>query len=149
MDVVRVPNKRAVRSAIALVPSVIAFLLPLGKCPACWPAYAALLSSLGLGFLFYGQYLLPLTAVLAVGALSSLAYGARARHGYGPFSLALVGCLVAAAGKFLVLSPVLLGLGLGTFVCASGWNAWPRRLPSCDKCAPREDADWTTHERTL
>jgi mercuric ion transport protein len=46
------------------IPGVLASLLPALACPLCWPAYAALLSALGLGFLTSSTYLLPLTGVL-------------------------------------------------------------------------------------
>ncbi len=39
------------RSAIAMAPGVGLALLPKVTCPACWPAYAGVLSALGLGFL--------------------------------------------------------------------------------------------------
>lgn len=42
------------------LPGVTVSLLPKLMCPACWPAYAGLLSSLGLGFLISARYLLPL-----------------------------------------------------------------------------------------
>ena len=37
------------RGLLSVVPAVGASLLPVGACPACWPAYAGLLSALGLG----------------------------------------------------------------------------------------------------
>ena len=40
----------AKKSAIAAAPGVAIALLPKVFCPACWPAYAAALSALGLGF---------------------------------------------------------------------------------------------------
>ncbi len=43
------------------LPSVGFSMLPKLACPACWPAYAGLLTSLGLGFLVSAAYLLPLT----------------------------------------------------------------------------------------
>jgi hypothetical protein len=35
-----------------------------GVCPACWPAYAGILGSLGLGFLLDSTSLLPVTVAL-------------------------------------------------------------------------------------
>lgn len=69
------------------------------------------------------------------------------RRGSGPFWLALLGSLVAAAGKFVLFSALLLWVGLILFVLAAGWNAWPKRQVSCAKCAP-QGMDWTTNERT-
>lgn len=134
----RVIGRSNVRDALAFAPSVAAFLLPLGKCPACWPAYAALLSSFGLGFLFYGRYVFPLAVAAVMFSLLTLAHGAPSRRGYGPFWVALFASLIAAAGKFLLFSPLVLWFGLLLFVLAAGWNAWPKRQVSCSKCAPQE-----------
>ena len=60
------------RSIVASFPAVGTALLPKLTCPLCWPAYAALLSALGLEFFDYTPYLLPLTLTflaVAVGAL--------------------------------------------------------------------------------
>ena len=46
-----------------LIPGIDVALLPKLACPACWPAYVALLSSIGLGFLLSTAYLFPLTVV--------------------------------------------------------------------------------------
>ena len=49
------------RTLVAL-PGVGVSLLPKLMCPACWPAYAGIVSALGLGFLVSTKYLLLLTA---------------------------------------------------------------------------------------
>lgn len=55
-------------------------LLPKLTCPVCWPAYTALLSSVGINFVDY-PYLLPtLTTFLAI-ALWALSYRAATRRG--------------------------------------------------------------------
>src|SRR5437660_161897 len=48
------------------IPGAVVAALPILACALCWPAYAALISSLGLGFLGSSTYLLPLTGVLLV-----------------------------------------------------------------------------------
>src|SRR2546427_12053208 len=63
------------------VPGIVAALLPSLTCPLCWPAYAGVLSSLGVGFVGTTAYLLPLTATflaIAVGALTSAPGGMAA-----------------------------------------------------------------------
>jgi len=54
------------------VPGVGVSLLPKVICPFCSPAYAAVVSSLGLGFLMDTTYLLPITV-----AFLALALGVR------------------------------------------------------------------------
>ncbi len=45
----------------AVLPGVGASLLPKLTCPLCWPAYAGLLTTLGLGFLMSERYLFGVT----------------------------------------------------------------------------------------
>ena len=126
---------RSWRATLAVVPGLGVTLLPLGTCPACWPAYAGFLGSLGLGFLLSETYLLPVTAALLVLAVASLAYRARSRYGYGPFVVGSMAAGLALTGKFFAASDSLLYAGLTLLVCASVWNAWPRRTPSAGSCA--------------
>src|SRR6266478_1841151 len=65
-------------------------MLPKLACPACWPAYAGLLTSVGLGFLISAVYLLPLTVAFLVLALGALAFRAKQRRGYSPLLLGIV-----------------------------------------------------------
>ncbi len=68
---------------------------------ACWPAYAGLLTSLGLGFLISVVYLFPLTTAFLVLALGALAFRAKERHRYGPFLLGIVAASGVLLGKFV------------------------------------------------
>ena len=52
---------RASHTLLAL-PGIGVAMLPKLLCPLCWPAYASIVSSLGLGFLVGTTYLLPITA---------------------------------------------------------------------------------------
>ena len=117
-----------------------ALLLPVGTCPACVPAYAAVLSSLGLPVLLYQRYMLPIAAMLLTASVGSLAYRARSRRGYAPFFVGLVGSTVALIGKVVLASDPVLYVGLSILVAMATWNAWP--LPnvsprSCASCAPQ------------
>ncbi len=115
------------RSSLAAVPGIGFALLPKLACPACWPAYAGLVSSLGAGFLLDAAYLFPLTAVLLAAAVVALAFRARRRRGYGPAIVGLVGAAAVLTGKFLFDSgPALYG-GAGLLIAASLWNSWPAR----------------------
>lgn len=121
------PQIRSFRLNAAALPAIGAALLPKLSCPVCWPAYAGLLSSLGIGFVDYTPYLLPLTAGFVGISVLALAWRAKNRHGYGPF---LVGALAAAAiliGKFAFDSDVAMYAGIVLLAAASVWNAWPGR----------------------
>ena len=115
------------RNLVAL-PGIGFSLLPKLACPLCWPAYAGLLSSVGLGFLISTKYLLPLTIAFLVLALGALAFRAKNRHGYGPFVLGLAAAVGVLVGKFdWESNPVVYG-AVGLLVGASLWNAWPHRV---------------------
>src|SRR5437588_7217193 len=88
------------KQGLLALPGVGVSLLPKLACPLCWPAYAGLLSSVGLGFLISSAYLLPLTAGLLALALFAMAFRAKNRHGYGPFLLGLVAAIGVLLGKF-------------------------------------------------
>lgn len=113
------------KGSLATLPAVAAALLPAGLCPACWPAYAGLLSAFGLGFLLDEVYLFPLTAILLAVALGALALGARKRQGYGSFLLGLAATAVVLAGKFAFNSNIAMYAGIVGLITASVWNAWP------------------------
>jgi hypothetical protein len=116
----------------AALPSLVA-LLPVLHCPACWPAYAGILSALGLGFLSEAAYLLPIAVVLLSVAVFALGYKARSRHGYKPLAAGIVASVAVLCGKFWLASdPVLYG-GVTVLVVASVWNAWPRKEACCAK----------------
>jgi mercuric ion transport protein len=119
---------RTWKQGVFAMPGVGFALLPKLACPFCWPAYASLLSSVGLGFLISTKYLLPLTAAFLVLALGALALGARHRHGYGPFLVGLIATIVVVTGKFAWDSRPALYAAVATLVAASVWNAWPQKM---------------------
>ncbi len=109
--------------------------LPKIAFPACWPAYAGLLSSIGLGFLIPNRaYLLPLTANFLTVAVGTLAVGARQKRGYVPMAMGTIAAAFILVGKFALVSNLIFYAGLGLLVLASVWNSWPM-ASRCD-CAP-------------
>lgn len=126
---------RAWKQHLLAVPAVGVSLLPKLACPACWPAYAGLLSSVGLGFLISSVYLLPLTAAFLLLALMALAFRARQRHGYGPLLLGVIAAGCVSLGKFVWdLNPAMY-CAVGLLIVASLWNAWPSRVTPDDPAA--------------
>lgn len=111
----------------AVLPAIGLAALPKLTCPVCWPAYAGLLGSFGIGFVNYTPYLLPLTAVFLVVSVLALAYRAPRRRGYGPFLLGAFAAAAVLIGKFGFDSNGAMWAGLGALVVASAWNSWPRR----------------------
>ncbi len=74
------------RRTMGALPGVRVSLLPKPMCPACWPAYAGIISALGLSFLISAKYLLLLTAVFLSITLLTLGFKASRRNGYGPLA---------------------------------------------------------------
>ena len=101
---------------LAALPSVGVALLPKLTCPFCWPAYTALLSSVGISFVDYTPYLLPTIAVFLAITLWALAYRAPAQRGYGPFWLGVLGAVNVVTGKFIIESELMLYFGVGLLV---------------------------------
>jgi len=115
------------KQGLLALPGVGVSLLPKLACPLCWPAYAGLLSSVGLGFLVSAAYLLPLTSGFLLIALGAMAFKANSRHGYGPFLLGLLAATAVLLGKFRWESNATMYGAVGLLVIASLWNAWPIR----------------------
>lgn len=145
------PNgTHCLRLNIAMLPGVGSAFLPKIACPACWPAYAGFMSSVGLGFLLDTTYLLPLTATFLAIAVGALAHRARQRRGYAPFVLGLVAASGVLVGKFAFESNFAMYAGLAALVAASLWNTWPKRehRGPCPSCAfERPEVNPQSHRR--
>jgi hypothetical protein len=130
---------------VVTAPAVAVSLLPKAVCPICSPAYAALLSSLGLGFLAT-TYLLPVTVGFLAVALAALVFRASSRRGLGPFWLGVIAAAGVIAGKFWLGSDSTTYVGVGLFVVASIWNVIPKhKTPDlCPACLPIEPGTRTT-----
>lgn len=123
------------RSSLGVLPGIGFALLPKVACPACWPAYAGVLTSVGLGFLMDVRWLLPLTAVFLLAAVVALGFRAWQRRGFGPLFVGLGASAIVLVGKFGFESDAAMYAGLGLLVTASIWNTWPRpATPSCPAC---------------
>ena len=123
----------------AAMPGVGVSLLVAAKCPACWLAYAGLLTMPGVAWFVGATSLMLITVGLLGIALASLAYRAQDRRGYKPLAFGVVAVSLMVIEKWWLSSPMLLVLGLALLVGASLWNAWPRQataLDSCAACAP-------------
>src|SRR5438034_7005459 len=86
------------------VPGIGIALLPKLLCPLCWPLYAGIVSSVGLGFLIGTAYLLPITSAFLILTLAVLGFNAKQRQGYSPFFAGVVASAAIVVGKFLLES---------------------------------------------
>ena len=88
------------QAVIASFPAIGTVLLPKLACPLCFPAYAAILSALGLEFMDYTPYLLPLSVVFLIIVVGVLALLARSNGNAVPLVLGIVASFVVLVGKF-------------------------------------------------
>jgi len=119
---------------VTVFPVIGAALLPKLTCPACWPAYAGLLSALGIGFVNYTPYLLPLTMLFVLITLFSLGYRASRRRGIRPLLLGSLAAIILIVGRFGFNSDLAMYGGLILLIGASIWNSWPVKTPKTEPC---------------
>lgn len=129
---------RAWRQTFLPMPGIGVAMLPKLLCPMCWPLYAGIVSSVGLGFLVGTAYLLPITSAFLILTVAVLGFRARQRRGFGPFLIGLIASAAVLSGKFYLESNPLMYGGVGLLVVASVWNAWPRptNTADCPSCTP-------------
>lgn len=125
------------RRSLAVLPGMGVALLPKLTCPMCWPAYAGILSTLGLSFLISADYLLAMTVLFLASSVGSLALGARGRHGLRPALAGAAASVLMLFGKFRLESKAAMYAGLALLAIASIWNVWPRNVAgACPQCVP-------------
>lgn len=134
-----VPSEKGPVRIMAAFPAIGLALLPKVACPACWPAYAGIVSALGIGFVLKTEYLLPLTVLFLTLSLSALLYKVQNRGGLWPFTFGLTGAALILYGKFSIDSDAMVYSGVGILVSASLWKSWPRtksKTAPCCNCTP-------------
>ncbi len=100
-------------------PALAVAMLPKLACPLCWPAYAALLGALGLGFLAEPRWLLPLSLTAFALLLAVLGTGAsRRRGGWVPLALGAAAAAAVLYGKFVVDTDMLVYAGAAALAAA-------------------------------
>ena len=135
----------------AALPTLGVALLPKLVCPFCWPFYASVLSALGLGFIDYTPYLLPLLVVFLGLFLGPFIYRAWSTREYGLVTIAMLAAFSLLLGKFILEVAVLAYLGIGLLIVAIVWQWWSLRWHDNDPC-PRcnvNDVDGSFHQPTL
>ena len=118
---------RTWKQGLLAMPGIGVALLPKLFCPLCWPLYAGIVSSVGLGFLIGTTYLLPITSAFLILTLAVIGFRAKERRGYRPLIFGAVGSAAVLIGKFYLESKPLMYCGVVFLAVASLWNALPRR----------------------
>ncbi|MBI4189009.1 MAG: MerC domain-containing protein [Betaproteobacteria bacterium] len=128
------------QAAMASLPAVGTAFLPKLTCPLCFPAYAAILSALGLEFVNYTPYLPPLTAAFLVVALAVLGLQTRRTGNIIPLLLGIAAASVVLIGKFGLESDWLTTGGVVLLVVAIffGNRGKSTVIAPCPACAAGE-----------
>lgn len=122
-------------SVMAAMPAVGAALVPKLTCAVCWPAYSGLLAALGIGFVDYTSWLLPIAVVSLILFLASLVAASRRSGTWSPLLLGLLGAFALLGGEFALGDPALTYAGAAGLVAATALSMWSRRTgAACAVC---------------
>ncbi len=129
--------RRSWLRALAAAPGVAASALPVGVCPACWPAYAGVLSALGIAPALSGRVTLALLAGALTVSVALLLWRAPSRRGYGPAAAGAAAAIAIILGK-LTAATAAVWAGAALLLAASVFNAWPKKSSgeTCPNCVP-------------
>lgn len=116
------PTRRGWLRALAALPAAVLPLLPSFTCPLCLPAYAAVLSSLGLGFVLDNRVQRPLILVFLAVAVASVVWSARGRRALGPLVVVVLASAAVIVGRIISNIPWVLYAGILGLVAGSMWN---------------------------
>jgi hypothetical protein len=132
------PARTRWQAVMASLPAVGAAALPKLTCPLCFPAYAAVLSALGLEFVNYTPYLLQLTAAFLVVTLAVLAVQTGRSGNVHPLLLGIAASALVLIGKFQFESEWLTLGGIVALIVAIFFGSHTKSLAiaSCPACAP-------------
>ncbi len=122
-------TRRNGRSVLGIPAAALAALL---LCPACYPAYAGILSALGLTALSDTTVQTVLTVLFLSAALGALLYKAKSRRGYGPLALGAAASVALSISKFVMGNDPITYAAVGVLVLAGLWNVWPRADAACE-----------------
>jgi len=126
----------------AVVPALGASLLPSLSCPACWPAYASVLSAVGLSFLVENKYLLWLNLFALMVSLMVLA---RRHASYVPLLIEAPAAMLIISGKFLWNSNPVTWLGAAALLAAFVWRRPRAKSAGCPACLSNTSLEEVEH----
>ena len=130
------PARTRWQTIAASFPAVGVALLPKLTCPLCFPAYAAVLSAVGLEFVDYTPYLLPLTVAFLVVAVVVLALQTWRTGNAYPLLLGITASILVLIGKFRFESDWMTTGGIILLVAAIffGSRTKSNSTVSCPAC---------------
>lgn len=112
---------------VAPLPAAVLAVLPSFTCPVCIAAYAGVLSSMGLGFMYQSKYQTPLIVGFLLVGIATVAYSSRTHKKRSPVLLTLLGAAGVVAGKLVWEVPLLMYGGAALLFGATLYNLWLKR----------------------
>ena len=116
-------------------------------CPACLPAVASLLASLGIGLAASEQVIRPLLIALLAVAIAAFAWSARQHRHWWIVATGAGGGALVYLGRYYIgfsalwMNQAALWTGAGLLIGTSLINFWLKRsCPSCAKEPVKSDA---------
>lgn len=106
------------QTLVAAFPALGVAFLPKLVCPLCFPAYAAILSALGLEFIDYTPYLVPLTATFLAIVIAVLTFQARRTGNTSGLLAGAAASIMVLAGKFYFESTAVATAGVILLIIA-------------------------------
>jgi hypothetical protein len=115
-------------------------------CPACIPAFASLLASLGIGLAAKEQFIRPLLVGLLALALASFAWSAKLHRHWWVVATGIVGGVLVYMGRYYIgfgelwMNQAATWIGTGVLIGTALINMRLRRdCPRCANNAPQAD----------
>ena len=118
---------------VSALASILAF-----KCPACIPALAAILSTVGLGSIGNGPVVRWLTIAFLATGVVSLGWSARMHRRWWILATGILGALMIYLGRYAWFSPALLWAGTAILLGSAAMNLTIKRV--CPRCAQAAEA---------
>lgn len=131
-DSLRATSRGRLAGGIASVLATIAALI----CPACIPAIAGFLASLGLGFALKQSFIGPLLIALLIVSMASFAWAARLHRHWWILVTGGIGAAIIYISRFVWFRPALMWIGAALLIGTSLINFKLKR--ACSRCAPTD-----------
>lgn len=117
-------------------------------CPACIPAFASLLASLGVGLAASEQFIRPLLIALLAAAVATFSWSAKLHRHWWIVATGIAGGALVYLGRYYVgfgalwMNQIALWTGTGVLIGTSLINLWLKRsCPSCAKSPAKPNQD--------
>jgi mercuric ion transport protein len=121
------------------IPVMFLALLPKVVCPLCWPLYTGVLGTVGLNFINYTPYLMPLLTLFLILTITGLIMSARVNKQYKQVYLGIISSVFILLGKVFFETNVLVYSGIAGLMISVIWQSRIKSSGNRGSCAVCED----------